>query len=98
MAGKRSLTDSRPDSVRPRALALESLEDRSVPAALAAPAAPAASLPQPDPEAIVLVRAAPAQAPSATAVTQTGAPLGKLAANHNLTLVRDRRGRTSRRR
>jgi hypothetical protein len=94
MAGKRSLTDGRPGSVKPRTLGLEALEDRSVPAALAAPAA---SLPQPDPDVVALVRAAPAQAPAATAA-QPGAPLGKLAANHNLTLVRDRRRRTSRRR
>ncbi|MBP3953763.1 hypothetical protein J8F10_00410 [Gemmata sp. G18] len=74
-------------------LELRPLEDRSVPAILTTRAL---ASPPPDAPAIV-APAAPLPALALTAASHNPPP-GRLAANHNQTLVRDRRARKSRRR
>ena len=76
--------------MKSRKLAVESLEERRVPSAGLTGQAPAADARAN--EAIVFVPS-PAATPAlgASAVTSPDCPNGKLAVNHNETLVRDRR-------
>lgn len=71
-------------------LELVPLEDRSVPTVLATSAAPS---PPADAAVIAVAPASPVLASAIAAATSQGTPLGKLAANHNQTLVSGRRRR-----
>ena len=79
-----------------RKLELVSLEDRSVPAILTTYAP--ASMPSPiDPTHVVVAPTVSMLSVAGHAATSQGFPNGRLSANHNQTLVRDRRRGKSRR-